>query len=260
MSLTYFFKKFFGLSQNSECLTDQNPSLSRGIGQTSAICPYCDEKLDKMPSRKTKCPYCENYIYKRTRPYDEVNIIVREDQLEKIKEEWAIKNGNHPTYLKEKARENRIRNEMRERFGKEPLEKDVEFRVLNDQTTEAEFSGDWGFARNSRLGMAKNLETRGSFELSLRMYFHVCFLDINGPNNRGGLEPKFIEKYPYFTPKTGFIAPGVIGRMKKIIDKLEFDEQTCKEEFLEVTKPVHEGTPTPLSPIKTWSILKKEMF
>lgn len=260
MGFTNIFKKFFGLSQNSESLTDQNLSLSRDIGQTSAICPYCDEHLDKMPSRKTKCPYCKNYIYKRTRPYDEANIIVREDQLEKIKEEWAIKNGTHDNYLEENARVKKVRDEMRERYGKEPSDHDVEFRVLNEQAVEAEFAGNWGFARNFRLNMAKNLEKRGSLELSLRMYFHICFLDINGPNNRGGIQTLNLDEYPYFSPDIGFLAPGVINTIKKLIDKLKFDEQSCKERFIEVTEPIHEGTPTPIPPKKAWPKLKEELF
>jgi len=234
--------------------------LSQNIGETEAICPYCHKKLEKKPSRKTKCPHCENYIYKRTRPFDDADILIRKDQIDQIDEEWSIVNGSHDIYLKEKHREKRIRDGMRERFGKEPADDDVEFRVLNDQAVEAEFAGDWGFARNYRLNMAKNLEKRKSHELSLRMYFHVCFLDINGPNNRSGMQSVDLDKYPYFTPKSGFLAPGVIKRMKKLISKLEFDEEDCKQGFVEVNKPIFEGSPTPLSPETAWLKLKKELI
>tara|TARA_R110002050_G_scaffold65444_1_gene141706 strand:- start:157 stop:945 length:789 start_codon:yes stop_codon:yes gene_type:complete len=260
MSLNNFFKSLFGSSETTEKKTDHGLSFSKNVGNTNAFCPYCEEKLDKMPTRKTKCPKCENYIYKRTRPYDEVDIIVREDQLDNIEEQWAIKNGSHDIYLKEKAREKRIRDGMRERFGKEPADYDVEFRVLNDQAVEAEFSGNWGFARNYRLNMAKNLEKRKSHELALRLYYHVCYLDINGPNNRRGMQSIHLDKHPYFTPKSGLLASGVIKKMKKLISKLEFDEEDCKHGFIEVNNPISKGSPTPIAPEKAWIELKKELF
>lgn len=260
MGLTNIFKNLFGSSDGTVKKTGQDSSFSKKIGNTNAICPYCNEKLEKMPKRKTKCPKCENYIYKRTRPFDEVDIIIREDQLDIIEEEWSIKNGSHDIYLKEKARKKRIRDGMRESFGKEPADYDVEFRVLNDQAVEAEFSGDWGFARNYRLKMAKNLEKRKSHELALRLYYHVSYLDINGPNNRSGMKSVDLDNYPYFTPKSGFLAPGVIKRMKTLINKLEFDEEDCKQGFIEVNKPIYEGSPTSLSPEKAWSLLQAELF
>lgn len=30
-------------------------------------CPYCNKKLTKVPSRKTKCPFCDLWIYVRTK-------------------------------------------------------------------------------------------------------------------------------------------------------------------------------------------------
>lgn len=260
MSLTNFFKNLFGSSETTVKKTDHGTSFSKNVGNTNAICPYCEERLEKMPKRKTKCPKCGNYIYKRTRPYDEVDIIIREDQLDIIEEEWAIKNGSHDIYLKEKSREKRIRDEMRERFGKEPADYDVEFRVLNDQANEAEFRGNYGWARNYRLNMAKNLEKRKSHELALRMYFHVCYLDINGPNNLGGMQSEDSSEYPDFTPDNGMLAPGVIKRMKKLISKIEFDKIDCKEEFIGVNRPIFNGSPAPISPEKAWPKLNEELF
>lgn len=260
MGLKKFLNNLIDHSKKPRKKLSQSSPISKTIGNTEGICPYCVEKLEKMPIRKTQCPHCEKYIFKRTRPYDEVDIIIRDDQIDTIEEEWAIKNGNHDIYLKEKKREQRIRDDMRKRFGKEPADEDVEFRVLNDQAVEAEFAGQWGFARNFRLGMAKNLEKRKSYELSLRMYFHVCYLDLNGPNNRGGMEFNNLEKYPYFKPKNAILAPGVIKRMKKLINKLKFTDEDCRKEFIEVNKPIFEGSPTPLSPEKTYSKLKKELF
>lgn len=59
----------------------------------SADCPYCNEKLNKIPGSKTKCPYCCKFIYVRINPKNEIRLIVTKKQAEDIDHEWAIKNG-----------------------------------------------------------------------------------------------------------------------------------------------------------------------
>ena len=236
------------------------PSLDRTIGETNAICPYCETELEKKPSRKKQCPHCENYIYKRTRPYDDAHIIIREDQIEDLEEQWAIANGEYDLFLKEKKRKERIANRLTDQYGNEPNKEDVEFRALNEKATEFEFKGDWGFARNMRLKMAQNLEQREIYKLAFRSYCHVCFLDINGPNNRSGTSKETLEKFPYFTPESAVLAPGVIRLMEDLIDKLNYDSEKVRNEFIEVATPIHEGTPTPIPPVKAWPTLKKELM
>ncbi len=43
------------------------------------ICPYCDFKLDKMPSRKKKCPNCKEDIYVRFDPKIEQYILLNDE-------------------------------------------------------------------------------------------------------------------------------------------------------------------------------------
>lgn len=232
------------------------PPLDKTIGETNAVCPYCEKELEQKPSRKKQCSYCNNYIYKRTRPYDDAHIIIREDQIDDIEEQWAIENGQYDLYLEEKKRKERIKNRLIAQSGHEPTKKDVEFRALNEKATEYEFRGDWGFGRNMRLKMAQNLEKRERFYLAFRMYCHVCFIDINGPNNRSGTS----KEYPYFTPENAILAPGVINLMKDLIETLNYDSEETKNEFLEVTTPIHGGTPTPIPPEKAWPKLKEELL
>jgi hypothetical protein len=63
------------------------------LGNTEPICPYCVKPLDKMPGRKTKCPFCANFIYARTRPADKKRVIVTEQDAAKIDEQWKIESG-----------------------------------------------------------------------------------------------------------------------------------------------------------------------
>jgi hypothetical protein len=63
------------------------------LGNTEPICPYCAKPLDKMPGRKTKCPFCANFIYARTRPADKKRVIVTEQDAAKTDEQWKIEGG-----------------------------------------------------------------------------------------------------------------------------------------------------------------------
>ncbi len=63
------------------------------LGNTEPICPYCAKPLDKMPGRKTKCPFCANFMYVRTRPADKKRVIVTEQDAAKIEEQWNIESG-----------------------------------------------------------------------------------------------------------------------------------------------------------------------
>ena len=74
-----FLKKMFGKREAPEM---------EGIGEIDQ-CPYCNEKLEKIPTRKSKCPHCKEYIYSRTRPSDRKKILIREDQIKELEKEWS---------------------------------------------------------------------------------------------------------------------------------------------------------------------------
>lgn len=63
------------------------PNL-KDIGITSPNCPYCNEELAKFPARKTKCKNCGKYMYVRTRPLDRKKVLLKENELELLEEEW----------------------------------------------------------------------------------------------------------------------------------------------------------------------------
>lgn len=65
--------------------------LSKSIGIVTPNCPYCGEKLPNFPSRKIKCKNCKNFIYKKTRAFDNASILIKEDEIEKVEDEWNRK-------------------------------------------------------------------------------------------------------------------------------------------------------------------------
>jgi len=65
-----------------------SPELSE-VGNLDSVCPYCAAALEKKPSRKKKCPDCNNFIYVRTRPFDRKRVLVTEAQRDLIDVEWS---------------------------------------------------------------------------------------------------------------------------------------------------------------------------
>lgn len=238
---------------------NQPASLIKTIGETNAVCPYCNEELEKMPSRKTKCPHCGNYIFKRTRPYDNANILIREDQIEDMEEQWAIKNGQHDLFLKEKRRKEKIKNRLQEQYGSEPNEEDLEWKVLNEQAFEYEQNGDWGFARNKRLEMAKHLQKHSRPERALKMYCEICYIDSNGPRNTSRL-PDGMKGHPFSQSKAR-LALGIIKRVDKLLKKMNAGKDQLKSIYFESAEETYNrlGGMPPIKPEDAWQELNDEL-
>lgn len=179
------------------------------IGKTDAVCPYCSTNLRMMPGRKKCCPSCKNDIYVRTRPSDNVRILIREDEILAIEEQWSIKNGTHQQFLAEQQRKQSYQQNLAKRFGQPPSSNDVDWAMLNDDLLAHAMKNDWGLYRNARLSMANILRKEGKAEQYLMFMLEVCYLDLNGPFNCGGVnDPSIRQQYPPFNPKDGFLAPG----------------------------------------------------
>jgi ssDNA-binding Zn-finger/Zn-ribbon topoisomerase 1 len=256
---------------NKGDLSANNPQLKKlihqfpdckTVGETGAVCPNCKIELEKKTSRKKKCPHCKKYIYSRTRPYDKKKILVTEVQIEIIEEQWAIINGQHDLFLKEKRRMEKIAEKLRNRSGKEPSQEVVEWLALNEQSVEIASTGNWGFYRNKRLEMAKHLEKRKMPQKALQMYFEVCYLDSNGPNNTGGWPDQMKRTRPPFSQDSAFIAPGLVRIIKKLIEKLDLDLKNAESLYIQRAKETQEnlaGIGLPISPELAWEELKDEI-
>lgn len=59
-----FLKKLLGTKKEEKATSTPKPSDNVKDRSTSK-CPHCSSVLEKRPSRKAKCPSCEQYIYVR---------------------------------------------------------------------------------------------------------------------------------------------------------------------------------------------------
>ena len=141
-------KIFSSKEENKQNKTGKN---LKEIGETDK-CPYCKKKLDKIPTRKSKCPHCEEYMYSRTRPSDRKKILVTENQKEEIEEQWAkYYEIQEESNLMENPEFVLAKKELAKRFEKEPSINDIKWRVFNQKIIEYASTKQWGLYRNNKL-------------------------------------------------------------------------------------------------------------
>lgn len=227
------------------------------IGNTEPYCPYCLEQLAKMPSRKSRCPNCNNYYYIRTRPADNRKILVTEAQAIQVEELWAIKNGTYDQLMAERRAFTDEKSRLTKKYKTEPSENDVKWSLLNKQLMETAKERNWGLYRNTRFDMAEILRKEGKLESALSTYLEICYLDINGPRNLGGFRNNQI---PSFSPDEAFLAPGIIKRALSIMKKLNISEARTKAIFAEIASLNHDNLKLPVSPDEAWINLRKDLF
>ena len=90
----------------------------------TGICPYCDRKLELIPSRKKKCTFCGEFIFVRTRPLDRQQYLIREEEKNIIEKEWEAWS------YKGEGDVGEIIKRLIKRFGTEPSVQDVVWTSL----------------------------------------------------------------------------------------------------------------------------------
>jgi hypothetical protein len=190
-----------------------------------------------------------------------MKVFVTDQQAELIEEEWSIVNRTHDEYLARKQETDGERSRLAKQFGRAPSENDVKWGLLNKEVIEHALNGDWGLYRNTRFQMAELLRKESKFKQALSMYCWVCYLDLNGPRNTGGLkDPALLRAYPPFSPREAFLAPGIISRLAGITKKLHVDEEEVLAVFREAAEHDYKGLKLPVQPTEAWPKLRKELF
>lgn len=237
------------------------------IGRTDAACPYCERTLSKRPSRKARCPHCDNFIYVRTRPNDRKRVLVTEAEAAQIVAQWELARETpslesfKERNADEKGAFERERAALAAKFGGPPSDRDVRWSLLNKQLIEHSSEGNWGLYRNARLDMADILHADGRLEAALLTYLEVCYLDLNGPRNTGATSSlRVLEKYPPFSPSESFIASGVMRRADSILKKLTLDRAAVHSLFLGHVQQHCTHLDLPLPPERAWPRIEMDLF
>ena len=139
-------------------------------------------------------------------------------------------------------------------------ENDIKWGLLNKHLLEYSENNDWGLYRNTRFEMAEILRKEMKLRGALKTYLEVCYFDLNGPMNRGGTDdPEILKEFPVFDPKSAFIAPGIIDRVKIISKKLRMNLNQIKEIFISHNEKLWRNLKLPISPEKAWKDLELEI-
>jgi hypothetical protein len=233
------------------------------IGQLDDICPYCGQRLDKRPSRKTACLNCKQFIFVRTRPIDRQSVLVTEEQAKVLQNEWGSCSRTSILPSLDKQEMEKCRKLLIEKFAKSPSDVDVAWAYLNQETLRHANQRDWGHYRNTRLSMAIILEKYENPAEALKYYLEVCYLDLNGPQNTSGIEGQKLRtslKVQDFMIEDGFLAPAIIAKIIEIILGLKFDEDKVCQVFLQVAERSRKNLKLPVLPETAWRKVSDEIY
>jgi len=228
------------------------------VGSTEKNCPYCSVALAKFPGRKTKCKACQNYIYVRTRPSDEQRILVKESELVRVEELWAIKNGTHEDFLSKRKEYDDEKEFLCRKLNREPTDLDIQLSLLEKQLPMHAENADWGLYRNSKMHIAKLFFKTEKYEAALKEYLEVQFIDLNGPNNALRINGVPSKAWPPFSQDSAMIAPGIVYEIERTLRKLNRDVTSIESEFISYSESLKKALHLPLSPKAAWKKLKKD--
>lgn len=230
-------------------------------------CPHCQKKLNPVPKRKKKCPFCEKFMYSRTRPSDRKKVLVTEEEKDKIEEQWAILSEDSEERLSELKEYKDAKQELKAKFGKDPPPHDVQWNLCNKKIIEYAVKKQWGLFRNNKFEMASLLKKEGRDKQALQTLFEVCYLDLNGCRNVGTIDNKHISKeymeklgVKEFDPFLAFLALGVLGMVKEIIEKLGISKEEGERIFIEINEKAKPLRNMPVSCEKAWDRLKEKIW
>lgn len=235
-------------------------ALVSSIGETEAICPYCRNTLEKKPGAKKKCPHCANYIYVRTRPHDQQKILVKESELSQLEYLWEVRTvlndienyGETSVYLETEKR-------LKTQWHQQPSLQDVVWQTGMKMAMQHASNLDFGFYRNAKSRTADYLQKLRDNKRALILNLEVCYIDLNGPENRGGWSKSMLKEYPAFSLNWTKLAPGIIQRVKTIMDIQNISIDEVKQIFLYYAEAYYKDTKTPVPPLKAWASLEKEL-
>jgi uncharacterized Zn finger protein (UPF0148 family) len=233
------------------------------IGHLDNACPNCGVVLSERPGRKTKCPHCGGFIFVRTRPFDRQRVLVTEEQARLLEAEWSSFPRGRITPMLNQEEMEKLRPLLAEKFSKPPSDRDIAWAYLNQKTLDHAKHRRWGLYRNTRLSMAAVLDDEGKLEAALGYYLDVCYLDLNGPQNRGQIVTNGKSKVAPghdFLLEDAFLAPAVVAKITEIILALKLNEHQVRNDFMHFAKREMHGLKPPVSPERAWEKLSAELY
>ena len=244
--------------ENIKSYSERFKEAWKPIGNLKPECPYCGHKFEKMPQAKRKCSSCKETFYSRKIPQKDQRSLLREEDLPILEKQY-----NAITYIsiytdKKDSEYQKAHKDLKKKFGTEPGENDILWRIFNERILKTASEGNFGLFRNAYFEASEILRKEKRFLDSLLYLFYVCYLDINGASNNMGPEELYNLDSKSFQKEISDLAPGVIDRTKKVAELAELttDEQ---EEIFYYSMNKYNSFPYPIySYTESWKHIKKD--
>lgn len=238
-----------------------NLYLENQTNYDEAQCPGCSHQFEKQVTRKRKCPSCGQTLVVRTHFSSKNKLLFLESDVVKYENETK-------KYYNENALRRLIGNVgLTDEFVNQMKDNpknfssfDIAWGLFNQQSLKHAQDMDWGLYTNIRSSMGQLLMRENRKKEALHFLLEVCYYDLNGPNNNGGIPIDLQGRYPNFKPYSGHatLAPGIIGLIEDIIEELDLSINEVKELYIKHNTKVRNSL-IPLSPEETWYQLETEL-
>jgi hypothetical protein len=242
--------------------------------ERKAQCPYCKNGLKKVPSAKTKCPVCKEFMYVRTR-IDGVRAVVTKLQLEEIEKEWqnfgpSVDWFKYIDIDQSSLKFQKAKKELVERFnGKEPSSSDVLWKIFNEQFIQYSAEKEWGLYRNTIFHIGCLFLSEGKDFQGLRTFLEVCYLDVNMqsldaakyvPLIEATIEKGLLkESKEQFFDGHSTLAPVIINAIKRIRKDLNLSIDEVMHIHNEHLIKVKDTLNIPMTLEVSWDLIKQEI-
>lgn len=209
-------------------------------------CPNCEHLL-KQELKKSNCPGCNEAIFVERHFKSKKHMLLTKEQLAEY--EMVVKHFKDLKWALQLAKEFRLTDKEMKQMIKS-TKTSIKFAslwvVANEVAIEYARKSKWLSYRNTRLSMGEILYREGQKEKALGFYLSVCFLDLNGPDDKGA-----------FNPKGASLKKGVLNTISKLTNDLSMDDETLKELYLSVGH-LEKNRLMPLAPEETWETFLRE--
>ncbi len=97
---------------------------------------------------------------------------------------------------------------------------------------------------------------------ALATYLEVCYIDLNGPNNVGGISnPKLLREFPPWDPKNdAMLAPGILSRIGRILEQTETSAADVETLFVDRGTQLKESLRLSLAVSDAWHRIREDIF
>ena len=164
-------------------MTEKYISHINQIGSLDS-CPYCAKTLIKIPKRKVECPFCNEFIYVKTRPTDQARVLVTEDQWVEFLDYSGLFDSIYEIIRGLRSIEGdfvKHKLQLTEKFGRTPSDNDIYWSMIQKNKLENYKQGveyrNWGPYANCSLSSAAVLLSENKYLEAANYLAEACLFD-----------------------------------------------------------------------------------